>query len=126
MGFGMKRLFKKLLLQIQFTAAEVLQSFPYETHCECYKKFTSRSLLVLFTLTYFSYIYTVLFHWKISCCDRCFPQQIRPQITVQLYVLQDYSSVRTDFNIIYKCHTLPRIHQVSLNPLSFDHYYIHN
>ena len=35
-------------------------------------------------LPIFSYTYTLLFCGKItSCCDRCFPQQIRPQITVQ-------------------------------------------
>ena len=27
-------------------------------------------------------------------CDHCSPQQIRPQTTVQIYILQDYSSVR--------------------------------
>ena len=31
--------------------------------------------------------------WEIkSCFDCCFPHQIRPQITVQLYLLQDYST----------------------------------
>ena len=30
-----------------------VQSFPYENHCECYKKLASRSWPVLFTLTYF-------------------------------------------------------------------------
>ena len=44
------------------------------------------------------------FCWKTkSCCDRCFSEQIRPQTTVQLYVLQDYSSVRIGFNMINKC-----------------------
>ena len=60
------------------------QSFPYENHCECYKKFASRSWPVLFTLNYFSYTYTLIICGKIeSCCDRCFPQQIRPQTTAQ-------------------------------------------
>ena len=36
-----------------------------------------------------------------------FPQQIRPQTTVQWYILQDYSSVRISFNMNNKCHTLP-------------------
>ena len=46
------------------------QSSPYENHCKCYKKLTSRSWPMLYTLTYFfSYTYK-------SCCDRCFPQQI--------------------------------------------------
>ena len=42
-----------------------------------------------------------------SCFDCCFPQQIRPQTTVQWYKLWDYSSVRIGFNIINKCHTQP-------------------
>ena len=57
-----------------------------------FKKLASRSWPVLFALNYFSlkhifsYPYTLLFCWKIkSCCHRCFSQQIRPQITVQLY-----------------------------------------
>ena len=36
---------------------------------------------------FFPYTSTLLFCHKIrSCCDRCFPQQIRPQITVPLYI----------------------------------------
>ena len=55
----------------------------------------------------FSYTYTVLFCWKIkSCCDRCFPQQIRPQTTVQLCILRGYSSVRVGFHMINKRHIL--------------------
>ena len=40
--------------------------------------------------------------------NHCFPQQIRPQITVtvQLYILRDYSSVIIGFNMISKHHTL--------------------
>ena len=34
-----------------------------------------------------SYLYTLFFYWKIKrCCACCSPQQIRPQITVQLYI----------------------------------------
>ena len=59
------------------------KSFPYENHCDCYKKLTSRSWLVLFTLTYF-----FLIHIQIKrLCDCCSPQQIR-QITVQLYMFK--------------------------------------
>ena len=36
-----------------------------------------------------------------------FPQQIRPQSTVQLYILQGYSSVRISFNMNNKCQALP-------------------
>ena len=35
------------------------QSFLYENHYECYKRFASRSSLVLFTLTYFFLIHTL-------------------------------------------------------------------
>ena len=62
-------------------------------------------------------IYTCLFFfiltlsssaWKIkSCCHRCFSQQIRLQITVQLYILRGYSSVRIGFNMTNKHHKLP-------------------
>ena len=34
------------------------QSFPYENHCECYKKLVSRWWPVLFTLTYFFLTHT--------------------------------------------------------------------
>ena len=75
-----------------------MQSFPYEYHCKYYKKLGSRSWPVLFTLTVLlsSYTYTSTFSsWKIkSCCDHCFPQKTRLQIIVQLYILQNYSSVR--------------------------------
>ena len=50
--------------------------------------------IVAFTIytNLFCYTYTLLFWYKIkNCCDRCFPQQIRPQTTVQLYILRDYS-----------------------------------
>ena len=51
------------------------QSFPYENHCECYKKLTSSSWPMLFTPTdFFSFTYTLLSCGKIkSCCDCCFP-----------------------------------------------------
>ena len=71
----------------------------------------SRSLPVLFTFTYFSYTYSLFFHWKIkSCFDLCFPQQIRAQTTLQWYILQDYSSTRIGFNTIKKRHTLPIVY----------------
>ena len=38
----------------------------------------------IYTYLFFSYTYTLIFCWKIkSCCDHCFPQQIRPHTTVQ-------------------------------------------
>ena len=71
------------------------QLFPYENHCECYKKLASQSWPVLFTITYFfSYICTLLFYWKMrSCCDHHCPQQIRLQTNVQL----------GDGNLIFCC-----------------------
>ena len=58
-------------------------------------------------LPFFSYTCTYLF-WKIrSYRDLCFPQQVRSQTTVHLCILQGYCSVRIDFNIDYKRHTLP-------------------
>ena len=43
---------------------------------------------------------------KSYCCDHCFLQEIRPQINLQIYILQDYSSVIIGFNVI-KRHKLP-------------------
>ena len=84
-----------------------IQSFLYENHCESYKKLASRSRAVLFTY-FFSYTYTLRFCWEIkSCCHRWLPQQTRPQITVQSYILRDCSSVRISFNMINNRHTLP-------------------
>ena len=81
--------------------------FLYENHCDSYKKLASWSRPVLFTY-FFSYTYTLRFCWEIkSCCHRWFPQQTRPQITVQSYILRDCSSVRISFNMINNRHTLP-------------------
>ena len=91
-----------------------MQSFPDENHCKCFKKLASTLWSLLFTLTIFSFTYTLLICGKIkSCCDHCFPQQSRPQNTVQLYILH----VRICFNMNNKYHSLPilYIHHVSLN-----------
>ena len=75
----------------------------------------------VFTYLFLTYVYTLLFCWKIkSCCDCCFPQQIIPQNTIQSYMLWDYPRVMIGVNI-NKCHTLP-VAKSCLNPLSFDHY----
>ena len=50
---------------------------------------------MLSTLTHF-FLYFPLFCWKKGGV-------IRPQITVQFYILQDYSNVRIGFNMINKC-----------------------
>ena len=55
--------------------------------------------------------YTFILCWKIkSCCDSCFPQQIRPYTAVQWYILGDYSIVRIGFNMINKRHTLSMVY----------------
>ena len=74
--------------------------------------------IYLYTLNtyFFSHKCTLLFCWKIksSCDPWCFPQQIRPQTTVQWYILWEHSNVRIDFSMINKGHTLPySIHHVS-------------
>ena len=80
-----------------------VNSFPYENCCECYKKLASRLWPGLFTHFNFFLTHTLPFCRKIkSCCGRCFPQQIRPQTTVQWYILPEYSSVRIGFNMINK------------------------
>ena len=54
-----------------------------------------------------SYTYTLLLCWKIKNeRDRLFHQQIGPQITVQLYILRVYSSVKICSNLTNKCRTL--------------------
>ena len=44
-----------------------------------------------------------------SCSNRWFLEQIRPQTTIQLYILQDYSSVGIGFNMNSKRHILPML-----------------
>ena len=54
-----------------------------------------------------------LFFFKIkSCCDCCFPQQIRPLTAVKLCILQDYFYVRIVFNMNHKHQTLPTVYTV--------------
>ena len=61
----------------------------------------------IYIYLFFYYTYTLFFCWIIkTCCDNCFPLQIRPQTTVQWYISRDYSSVRTGFNMINKRHIL--------------------
>ena len=60
----------------------------------------------LLLLIFFLYIHSPLLLEN----NHCFPQQIRTQITVQWYILKDYSSVRIDFNMIKKQHTLPIVY----------------
>ena len=73
------------------------------------------------TLPIFLLIHTLLYYREIkSCCDCWFPLQITPQMTVQLYILWDYSSARIGFNMINKCltpDTTYSIYHASLIPL---------
>ena len=74
----------------------------------------------IYTYQFFSHKYTLLFWRKLkSCCDCCFLQQIILQNTVQLHILQDYSSVRIDFNTVNKCHTLPEVYTMLVQSLLF-------
>ena len=59
------------------------------------------------TSAIFSYTYT---HSQKKNFHHCFPQKIRAQTTVQLCILQDYSSVRIAFNMNNKCHILPLVY----------------
>ena len=109
---GLNYIWKMYLILLIFLY--VVQSFPYENCCECCKNLASRSSTMLFTLSYFFFLYMhSLFFWKIKICsDRCFRHQIRLQTTVQWYILRDYSSARIGFNIINKCHTLPIVYSM--------------
>ena len=71
----------------------------------------------IYTYLFFSYTYTLVFCWKIWCC--CLPQQIRPQTTVQLYILWDYSGVRIGFNMIKNHHTVYSISCLWYTPCQF-------
>ena len=75
---------QNVYINVNLTVKEGNQSFPYENHCKCYKKLTSRLWLVLSTLTHFFLVHTLSSSaGKKSCCDSCFPLQIRPKTTVQ-------------------------------------------
>ena len=49
---------------------------------------------------------------KKKTCDHCFPQEIRPWNTVQLYMLRDYLSRRIGFNMNIKRHPLPIVYTI--------------
>ena len=55
--------------------------------------------------------------WK-NYCDRCSTQQVRPQTTVQWYILQYYSSMSINFDMISKRHTLPIVYTVNTRKIS--------
>ena len=61
----------------------------------------------MYTYLFLLFTYTHLFCSKIKSWQGCcFHQQITPQTTVQLYILQDYSSVRIGLSMNNKRHTL--------------------
>ena len=113
---------QNVYINVNLTVKEGNQSFPYENHCKCYKKLTSRLWLVLSTLTHFFLVHTLSSSaGKKSCCDSCFPLQIRPKTTVQWYILREYSFVWIGFNMINKCHKLCAVYTVCQNILSLNH-----
>ena len=83
------------------------QSFSHENHCKCYKKLTSRSWPMLFTLAYFFFffLHTLFCIKNKRLLWMLFSSAALTTGTVQLYILQDYSSVRIGFNISNKRHT---------------------
>ena len=109
--------FFNIIITFEKISEELLQSFHTNITASVTKSpHQDRGPCDLHLHIFFSYIYTLLFCWKIkSCCDRCFPQQIGPQTTVQWYILRDYSSVRIGFNMINKCHTLPIVYRIYRN-----------
>ena len=77
-------------------------------------------VLAIYTYLFFSYKYTLLFYWKIkSCCDRYFPQKIRPKNNVQWYIWRGYSSMRIGFSMINKRHTLPIVYSMLVKIVKF-------
>ena len=79
------------------------QSFPYEHHCECYKKLASWSWPVLFALTNFFLIHTVFFWWKIKTFFVMAVFLSKLDLTpLFIDILRDYSSVKIGYNMISK------------------------
>ena len=79
----------------------------------------ARALYTYLFFYIFPYTCCLIFWWKIkNCCDRCFPQQIRPETTVQWNVLRYYSSVSINFNMISKRHTLPIVYTANVRKIS--------
>ena len=67
----------------------------------------------IYTYQFFSFTYTLLFCSKIkSCCNCCFPQQIRTQNTIQLCILWDCSSMGICFNMDNKHHILTVVYTI--------------
>ena len=65
----------------------LFQSFPNKNHWVLKKNCIKIMAHAIYTHLFFFLTYTLLFCWKIkNCCNRCFPQQIRPPITVSILV----------------------------------------
>ena len=106
----------KNLLQVVFITLGFVWVFINKN--EVPKRFvcciTRNSLRAMFVKTRVQCTYvflTLFFCGEIkSCCNLCFPQQIRPHTTVQFYLLWKYYSVTFGFNMNNRCHTLPAVY----------------
>ena len=93
------------------TGFPLVHFLHYENRFVCYRKLTSRSCPVLFTLSYFFlYIHSHLLQQKNGSFDLYFSQQVRPLTTDPLCIFQDYFNVEIGFNMIHKCYALPIVY----------------
>ena len=81
--------------------ASVIQ-FPHITVFSIWKSLwvSQKDCIKIVVCAIYTYLHSPLWLEKKKNCDHFFPQQIRPQTTVQWYILQDYSSVRIGFSIL--------------------------
>ena len=81
--------------------ASVIQ-FPHITVFSIWKSqwVSPKDCIKIVDCAIYTYLHSPLWLEKKKYCDHCFPQQIRPQTTVQWYILQDYSSVRIGFSML--------------------------
>ena len=97
----------------------LISFFPHENDCKWYKKLTSRLCLVLYyTYQFFLILHNPLLRQNKKLLWRCFPEQVRSQTIVQLYVFQYHSSVRIGFNINNKIANATHCLYVILNTSS--------
>ena len=82
-------------------------------------KFVACAIYTIYFTCFFLITYTLLFDCKRKSYDHCFRQQIRPQTTVQLCILQDYSSVKIGFSMNYTCHRLPTLYNMLFKYVKF-------
>ena len=103
-SFGVANILKKIL--------KIIAVFSIWKSLRVSKKACIKILAhAIYSYRFFPFTYILLFCCKIKDrCDRCFPQQTRPQTTIQLYILQDYFCVGIGFSMNSKCHTLPIVY----------------